>query len=549
MKRILLSLARRLTALLLGLLLGGLGAQFADGASLYRDVPSGAWYRQAAEELLTQGIMTGTKEGVFSPDATLTRAETVTILARCALSESELYQYRGASGFPDVAEAFWGSRYINWAKEAGVTRGYGNGNFGPNDPISRQEIAVLLNNFARATGRQMPQDQAAKDFSDEETIAAYALTAVDRCRRAGVITGYSDGSFRPKEKATRAEAAALFSRFLARCDYGSYKILRKRALSIPIRGVEFDPADFRADLVTGWNVPYGSEGVSSMVRRSEAVIAVNGAFFEMTDYQSWGTLIKGGQVLTVADQYAPYRPALMLDGEGRWSVQSFATKHSAELVHDDGTKTVITGITVNRRPSSDKDATRILYSYSWGSHLGFTARDAVVFDRYGTVTGVYHNQDVEIPLSGWVLAQRARRYFEGDFFDTVRVGDIVALERIYEGADTQDIQLSVGAGPRLVRDGEVYGGQSTYRQEGYADSSRALRVCAGIKPDGKLVLITCSATLQQLSQIMVVLGCREAINLDGGGSANLYVDGQWLRGPQSRPLNNMLVFCAGSTQE
>ena len=145
-----------------------------------------------------------------------------------------------------------------------------------------------------------------------------------------------------------------------------------------------------------------------------------------------------------------------------------------------------------------------------------------------------------------MLAQRSRRKYEGEFFDSCALGAVLDIERVFEGAGSQDIQISIGAGPRIVKDKAVYGGLSTYQAEGYTDPGfttyEALRVCFGIKADGSLVICTAYATLAQMSKIMVSFGCTDAINFDGGGSANLYVDGQWLRGPQDRPLNSTLIF-------
>ena len=96
-----------------------------------------------------------------------------------------------------------------------------------------------------------------------------------------------------------------------------------------------------------------------------------------------------------------------------------------------------------------------------------------------------------------------------------------------------------------MKDGAVYGGYSTYRQEGFSDgvtSGDAERVCVGIQDNGSLVILEASASVPQLAQLMVAFGCRDAVNLDGGGSVNLYVDGYWLYGPQGRPLNSMLYF-------
>ena len=68
------------------------------------------------------------------------------------------------------------------------------------------------------------------------------------------------------------------------------------------------------------------------------------------------------------------------------------------------------------------------------------------------------------------------------------------------------------------------------------------RVCIGVRYDGRLIILTAEASLAALSDIMAAMGCESAVNLDGGGSTNLYVNGQWLYGPQSRMLNNVLYF-------
>ena len=513
----------------------------------FEDVPEDAWYRSYVYDLVEQGIIHGTSATKFSPNGQLTRAELVTIMAQSVLSEGDIRQYEFQGEFTDVTPQHWAYRYINWAAESGIVNGVGSGLFLPNKPISRQDMAVMLVSFSRATGRQMPAVREAVSFADSNKIASYAAASVRTCQRAGVLSGDTEGTFRPASTASRAEAAAMYSRFLKNCQPNpNYKITRKRVFNTPVRAVEFSPSTYSPQLVLGHDRVTGGESASSVVERTGAKIAVNAAFFNMNSYISLGTLIKDGRVVTVYDQYAPARSALTMDSAGKISIQNFSTLHTVTLHKEDGEDSVLTHVTVNRWPSSATDATRILYTRDWGSSLGFPARDAVVIDESGKVLAVYQYTDVTIPETGYVLAQRSRRTYEGDFFDSCKVGMVLDIERRYEGAATEDIVLSVGAGPRLVKDGAVYGGASTYRAEGYTDPNiityNAQRMCIGIKENGNLVIVSAYATLAQLSKIMVSFGCKDAINLDGGGSANLYVDGYWLKGPQSRPLNTILIF-------
>ena len=537
---------RLLSALLISALLISALPQSAAAVS-FTDVPENAWYRNNVYDLVEQGIIQGTSETTFSPDGKLSRAQLVAIMGRSALSAEDLRQYEFQGTFTDVPTSHWAYRYVNWAYEAGIVSGVGDNRFQPDSPVSRQDMAVMLVNFSKATGRQMTAIRDAVSFTDSGKIAGYAANSVSICQRAGVLSGDTEGTFRPKSTASRAEAATMYANFLKRCKFNpNYKITRKRVLGTAVRAVEFSGSLYKPELILGKDKVTGSESASSLISRTGAKIAVNAAFFNMNSYIPLGTLIKDGRVVTVFDQFAPARSALVVDSSGKFSVQNFKTSHTVTLHKADGEDSVLNNVGFNRWPNSDSDATRILYTRDWGTSLGFPARDAVILDEDGTVLYVTHYADVTIPEKGYVLAQRARRTYEGDFFDSCKLNMVVDIERRYEGADSEDIVMSIGAGPRLVKNGAVYGGIDTYRAEGYTDanitSSAAVRMCIGIKADGSIVIVSAYSTLQQLSKVMVSFGCTDAINLDGGGSANLYVDGYWMRGPQGRPMNTMLIF-------
>lgn len=526
-------------------------------AAAFTDVPADAWYVDAVNDLVGQGIIQGTSATTFSPSSQLTRGAFVTMLAKTVLSEGDLKQYEFQGGFKDVSAKHWSNRYVNWASENGVVKGYEDKRFKPDQPVSRQEMAVMVVNFSNATGRKMPISNNGVDFKDQGSIAKYALESVKACQQAGVISGYKeDNTFRPNNVAARAEAASLYSRFLKNCKTGDYTIVRKRVYTTPVRAVEFDPSNYSAGLALGRNVVDGGESPTSLVNRTEAKIAVNAAFFDMNSYIPLGTLINESRVVTVDNRYAPEKSAFVMDNSGNFSIENFSVPYtlSIEREIDAGEETgdeaggmeTIKKVGVNRWPSSPTDSTRIIYTRDWGHTLCFPAKDAVTVDENGVITAVDHDKDVEIPEKGYVLAQRSRRQYEGNFFDSCKTGKTILLETSYEGASTQDIKLSIGAGPRIVKDRQPYGDLNTYSAEGFTDPSiviyEARRACVGIKPDGTLVILTAYATLPQLAKIMVSFGCTDAINFDGGGSTNLYVDGQWLYGPQERKLNTMLYF-------
>lgn len=537
---------RRAVSLLLSLcLLACMLPQSARAASVFTDIPEGAWYAGAVQGLVDKGIIQGTAPNRFSPNGRLTRAAFAAMLAKTALPPAEIYQYNFKGPFSDVPKSHWANPYVNWASEAGIVGGVGNGLFKPDTLLTRQDMAVMVSKFANATGRTMAATQPTATFQDRSSISSYAAASVTACQRAGVITGYGDGTFKPRQTASRAEAASLYARFLEKCPFGRYEIRRTRVNGVPVSAVEFDPHNFQAQLVLAQGKVTGRESPSSIVSRSGAAIAINAAFFFMDSYIPIGTMVSEGKVLEVDNLFAPAKSAFVMDSAGNCSIEGFSTQHTAVLYHQDGTSSVL-DVGFNQKPMVPTDPSRIIFTRDWGPYLTFEARDAIIVDQYNMVTRIVHGSDVEIPYQGYVIAQRAYRADVGDFFDSARIGDVVDIKREFVGASTQDIQLSVGVGPCIVKNGRAYGNANTYAAEGFKDPGitvyNARRSCIGIKADGKVVLLTAYTTLSTLSTIMLYMGCTDAVNCDGGGSSNLYVDGRWLYGPQSRPLNHMLVF-------
>ena len=534
-------LTRGFALLLIGALLCG-GLPVCASASRFTDVPAGAWYANAVEDMAQKGIISGKTANTFDPNGTLSRAEFATMISKCALTSAELKEYDFKSRFSDVSNSHWGKKSINWASEAGVISGTGGGLFNPSGKVTRQDIAVMVYQFVQATGQQLPATQGPMLFVDKDQISGYARASVTACQRGGVISSRGDMRFAPKGTATRAEAAVILSKLLQNIRSSGYKIIRKRLYGTSFRAVEFDPDKFTAGVAMPKGRVRGGESVGSMVSRTGAKIAVNAAFFDMSSYEALGTIIDDGRIITTFERYSPAKSAIVMDSSGRFSVQNFATRISGTVTAANGGQRTVPGLLVNRRPG-DNDGSRIVFTRDWGESLGFTAGFAAVVDSRGMVTGVYRGQNVSIPASGYVLALRTPR---GDAFEAAfSTGAHMELSVEYEGADSQDLLLALGVGPTLVENGAPYGNSSTYAQEGFATLDTGLgvrRVCIGVRYDGNLVILTAVGSLYEMSQIMAAQGCQSAVNLDGGGSTNLYVNGQWLYGPQDRLLNNMLYF-------
>ena len=178
----------------------------------FTDVPEGAWYEDAAAYVYKHGLMAGTSATTFAPDVTTSRAMIATILWRMAGSPVVNY----AMNYTDVAQGQWCSEAIRWAASEGIVGGYGNGLFGTNDPITREQFAAMLYRFAQEQGYDVSigENTNILSYTDVADLSEYAISAMQWAVGAGIINGTGDGStLSPQGQATRAQAAVMLMRF------------------------------------------------------------------------------------------------------------------------------------------------------------------------------------------------------------------------------------------------------------------------------------------------------------------------------------------------
>lgn len=182
-----------------------------SGSESYTDLNPNAWYRQYADYVIEQGLMKGTSSTTFSPNEPLTRAMLVTILYRL----EDMPSVTAGDRFSDVADATWYTDAVRWAADIGIVEGYGNGRFGPANPITRQELAVILWRYARYKGYDVGAAGAVlPDFADRGEIASWAGEAISWAYSRGIIIGKLDNVLDPRGGTTRIEAATMVTRFL-----------------------------------------------------------------------------------------------------------------------------------------------------------------------------------------------------------------------------------------------------------------------------------------------------------------------------------------------
>ena len=173
----------------------------------FDDVAADAWYCDAAEYVYEHEIMSGTSDGIFEPNAKLNRAQAVQILYNLEGQPVAT----GSAGYSDTTD-HWAINAINWASKNGIVSGVGNNRFDPNSPVSREQFAVMMYNYAQYKGDDLSAQADLTTFPDNGKVSSWALRALQWANGEGLING-SNGSLLPGGTATRGQAASILRNF------------------------------------------------------------------------------------------------------------------------------------------------------------------------------------------------------------------------------------------------------------------------------------------------------------------------------------------------
>ena len=176
----------------------------------FTDVTSGDWFYDAVAYVYDKGMMEGTTDTTFAPTMNLTRS----MIAQVLYNLEERPEAPGAAGFTDVAAGAWYADAVNWAAARGIVKGYDTGAFGPEDSVTREQLAAILYRYAQVKGYDTTQGgMAVREFSDSASISDWAQTAMSWAVNAQVLSGKGNGVLDPQGTATRAEVAQMLMNF------------------------------------------------------------------------------------------------------------------------------------------------------------------------------------------------------------------------------------------------------------------------------------------------------------------------------------------------
>ncbi len=174
----------------------------------FKDITGKEWYSGVVDFAASREILSGFDNGMFKPEAAVTRAMFITAIAKFDNADLSMF---GKPQFDDVGENIWYGAPISWAVKNGIATGIDQNKFAPNNEISREQMAAMLYNYLLYKGISLPESGKDTSFIDSESISPWAKKAVDTMKSYGIVNGMGNNSYMPKETVNRASMASIFT--------------------------------------------------------------------------------------------------------------------------------------------------------------------------------------------------------------------------------------------------------------------------------------------------------------------------------------------------
>ena len=524
-----------------------------------------------ADALYNLGLFKGTGAG-YELDQTPTRVQGIIMLIRLLGEENTALASNETLSFQDVPE--WAVKYVTYAFAKGYAKGTSGTTFSPDETLdAKTYVTFVLRALGYNDGNgDFSWNNALADsakFGLMESVTASTLSGITINRGDMVDLSYCALTMTLKGQSTtlaqKLVAAGVFtsaqgtangvlgSRILytyTAYDGSTVDYVRK-TLTLASGKVTADivtvnlnnsRVSVRSALVN--NTIGATTAFSNIVSASGAKAVINSNFFQA--YESFkipiGHVLCNGQFMygvsglssfgfTSDNKVTVGRPAFFY----RVAVSGSATKNWPCYE-------------INSIQQTNSNS--VVYTPAYGATLKITCSGTVVFVSNGTVTKIspcYVGESLSIPSNGYIM-WLGSEYTSTNYFHAPQIGDVVALTPYLFKADVEGFSLDnvvsiVSGAPRLVKDGAI----ETYLDPGFTEArfttSVTPRTAIGTLSSGKLVLVSVSAaTIQQMRELMLSLGCVDAVNLDGGASTAMYCNGTYIRSPGRELTTTLQVF-------
>ena len=348
----------------------------ANDTSAFSDVKTSAWYHEDVQYVSENGLMKGTGENLFSPDATTTRGMIVTILYRLEGEPSPT----GACPFQDVASGKYYEKAITWAAENGIVSGFSADTFGPDQNITREQMAAILYRYATYKKYDVSTAGDLSKFPDADKVSSYAVDAMKWANAAGLINGSSDGKLYPAGNATRAQVAAILTRFCK---------------------------NIAAQCTVTFQLNYGSEGTYTTLKvaKGDTITAPKAPTRSGYTFSSWSEKTSG----SAFDFKTPIEKDITLYAQ--WNKKSSGSSGGGTYVP----------------PAT--------YTVSFDS-TGGSPVDSQTINKSDRITRPENPEKDGYVFAGWYMSREYSQEF--DFYNTNISGDTVLYARWVDATDTTD---------------------------------------------------------------------------------------------------------------
>lgn len=348
----------------------------ANDTSAFSDVKTSAWYHEDVQYISENGLMKGTGENLFSPDATTTRGMIVTILYRLEGEPSPT----GACPFQDVASGKYYEKAITWAAENGIVSGFSADTFGPDQNITREQMAAILYRYATYKKYDVSTAGDLSKFPDADKVSSYAVDAMKWANAAGLINGSNDGKLYPAGNATRAQVAAILTRFCK---------------------------NIAAQCTVTFQLNYGSEGTYTTVKvaKGDTITAPKAPTRSGYTFSSWSEKTSG----SAFDFKTPIEKDITLYAQ--WNKKSSGSSGGGTYVP----------------PAT--------YTVSFDS-TGGSPVDFQTINKSDRITRPENPEKDGYVFAGWYMSREYSQEF--DFYNTNISGDTVLYARWVDATDTTD---------------------------------------------------------------------------------------------------------------
>lgn len=280
------------------------------------------------------------------------------------------------------------------------------------------------------------------------------------------------------------------------------------------------------------------EDLDEIVKRNEATVGINGTFFDAYSEikEPYGMIIADGKIVHIGQK----RTVFSFDSKNNTAFRIMNPEIKGSTNGSNEWPNNWYAYWINRTPQYNAGESVIIFTQERGESIGFNYGTNIIVEN-GKVREIVEEKDVKIPKNGFVINLMGTEVH--NLLDRFTIGTSVSYKVINDGVNFGNIDGAIGAGPRLLKDGKI---AVDFDLEGFKEekikTGSAARSAIGVTKEKKLIMLTTTATIVELAEIMKQAGAMNAMNLDGGASSGLYYNGSYITTPGRKISNAILVI-------